>query len=125
MAQVLQNALDISHLVSNVRAQLRKAHVAEIEPPIQMAGATIISKKNMKTNYLFAIDPTSNDILISESAKGSFKINLVERIPSTSDDLLFDAVKLLTNVSKQPDLDVALFKAVEKVCQVIYSKRNK
>ena len=77
----------------------------------------------MKTNYLFAIDAATNDILVSESAKGSFKVTLIERIPSAEDELLFDAVTLLTKISKQTEVDVPLFKAVEKVCQLIYGRR--
>ena len=79
----------------------------------------------MKSNYLFAIDPKTQEILVSESAKGSYKINLIERIPSSSNELLFEAVKLLSKISKQIDVDVTLFKAVENVCQIIYNKKEK
>ncbi len=78
----------------------------------------------MKSSYLFAIDPATNDILVSESAKGSFKVTLVERISSSDDEILFHAVALLAKISKQSEVDVPLFKAMDKVCQMIYSSRK-
>jgi hypothetical protein len=124
MERVLQIDLLPSLPVNNATEPPKRVNVAETEPRIPTVVAIIINKKTtMKTNYLFAIDAASNDILISESAKGSFKVTLIERIPSAEDELLFDAVALLTKISKQTEVDVPLFKAVEKVCQLIYGKR--
>jgi hypothetical protein len=52
----------------------------------------------MKSTYLFAIDAASSEILVSESAKGSFKITEIERIPSAEDEMLFNAVTLLAKI---------------------------
>ena len=124
----MERVLRIDHLpnlpVNNALELQKRVIVAETEPPIPTGVAIIINKiTNMKTNYLFAIDAATNDILVSESAKGSFKVTLIERIPSAEDELLFDAVALLTKISKQTEVDVPLFKAVEKVCQLIYGRR--
>jgi hypothetical protein len=78
----------------------------------------------MKSTYLFAIDAASSEILVSESAKGSFKITEIERIPSSEDEMLFNAVTLLAKISKQTEVDVPLFKAMDKVCQLIYTSRK-
>lgn len=78
----------------------------------------------MKSTFLFAIDAATGEILVSESAKGSFKITEIERIPSSEDEMLFNAVTLLTKISKQSEVDVPLFKAMDKVCQMIYTSRK-
>ena len=76
----------------------------------------------MSTNNLFAIDPKTEEVIVSESPKGSNKINLIERIKRQENELLYNAVIILTTISQAPDLDVPLFKAMDKVCQLIYAK---
>jgi hypothetical protein len=77
---------------------------------------------DMKTTILFALDLKTDEILISESEKGSNKVNLIERIERNKNELLFDAIVTLTRIASSADIDLAIFKAMDKVCQMIYSK---
>jgi hypothetical protein len=76
----------------------------------------------MSSNKLFAIDPKTEEIIVSESPKGSNQINFIERISRQENELLFNAIITLTSISQAPDLDVPIFKAMDKVCQLIYAK---
>lgn len=76
----------------------------------------------MKKIILFAIDIKAEAVLVSESEKGSHKVNLIERIARNKNALIFDAVVTLTSISSSPDFDIAIFKAMDKVCQMIYAK---
>ena len=73
-------------------------------------------------NMLFAIDQNTNEIIVSESPKGSNKINLVERIKREENVILYNAVVTLSSISSASDLDLSLFKAMDKVCLLIYGK---
>ncbi len=73
---------------------------------------------------LFAIDQNTNEIIVSESPKGSNKINLVERIKREENVILYNAVVTLSSISSSSNLDISLFKAMDKVCQLIYVKHN-
>lgn len=73
-------------------------------------------------NLLFAIDQNKQEIIVSESPKGSNKINFIERIRRQENDMLFNAVSTLTSISKASDFDISIFKAMDKVCQMIYNK---
>ncbi len=75
-------------------------------------------------NLLFAIDQNTQEIIVSDSPKGSNKINFIERIKRQENDALFNAVATLTSISKASDFDITIFKAMDKVCQMIYSKHN-
>jgi len=89
-----------------------------------MLSALKFSKKlnDMKTTILFALDLKTDEILISESEKGTNKVNLIERIQRNKNELLFDAIVTLTRIASSADFDLAIFKAMDKVCQMIYSK---
>jgi hypothetical protein len=76
----------------------------------------------MKTTILFALDLKTEEILISETEKGSNKVNLIERIQGKDNELLFDAIVTLTRIASSADIDLAIFKAMDKVCQMIYNK---
>ena len=76
----------------------------------------------MNTTYLFAIDSNTEEVLVSESAKGTNKIDFIERINRKENEILYNAVITLTSVSQNPNLDVAIFKASDKLCQLIYAK---
>ncbi len=78
----------------------------------------------MSTNNLFAIDQKTEEIIVSESPKGTNKINFIERIRRQENELLYNAVTILTNISQAPDLDIPVFKAMDKVCQLIYGKQK-
>jgi hypothetical protein len=84
----------------------------------------IFNFKTMSANNLFAIDQKTEEVIVSESPKGSNQINFIERINRQENELLYNAVTILTSISQAPDLDVPLFKAMDKVCQLIYSKEK-
>jgi len=76
----------------------------------------------MKKNFLFAIDLKTEEVIVSESQKGSNQVQFIERISRHKNELLYKAVLTLTEISHAPDLDVSLFKAMDKVCQMMYAK---
>lgn len=73
---------------------------------------------------LFAIDPNSEEIIVSDSPKGSNKVNFIERIARRDNEMLYHAVMTLTAITKSPDFDPALFKGMDKVCQMMYDKNK-
>jgi hypothetical protein len=75
----------------------------------------------MNKNYLFAIDEQTNEVIISESPKGSMKINFIERVGKKENEILFKAVLTLTLITKEANFNANLFKAMDKVCQLIYT----
>jgi hypothetical protein len=78
----------------------------------------------MSKGVLFAIDVKKEEIIVSESPKGSNKINFIERIARKDQELLYMAVVTLTSITVAPDFDMAIFKAMDKVCQLMYSKHK-
>ncbi len=76
----------------------------------------------MNKNFLFAIDEQTKEVIISESPKGSNKINFIERIDQKENDIFYNAVLTLTAITKDPNFDATLFRAMDKVCQLIYTK---
>lgn len=79
----------------------------------------------MKKTLLFAIDLTTNEVIVSESQKGSKEITFIERIPQRENELLFDAISSMTKLTKSPKFDLALFKSMDKVCQLMYDKHSR
>jgi len=77
----------------------------------------------MKKTVLFATDLNTEETIVSESQKGSNKVNFIERIHRNENQLLFDAVVTLTRITNSPNFDIAIFKAMDKVCQMIYDKQ--
>lgn len=75
----------------------------------------------MKKTILFAIDFNTEETIVSESEKGSNKVNFIERIPRNRNELLYDAVILLTNITKSASFDLKIFKAMDKVCLLTYN----
>jgi hypothetical protein len=69
---------------------------------------------------LFAIDPGTEEVIVSASPKGSKTINFVERVNRKDNELLYQAVTTLTMLSAAPTFDVKIFKAMDKVCQLVY-----
>lgn len=78
----------------------------------------------MTKNLLFAIDTQTEEVIVSASPKGSNKINLIERISRQDHGILYQAVVTLTSLTNDPNFDVAIFKAMDKVCQMIYAKHK-
>lgn len=75
-------------------------------------------------NKLFAIDENTEEVIVSESPKGSKQIHFIERIDRKDHEILYRAVQLLATIAKDPDLDVSIFKALDKVCQSIYMEHS-
>jgi hypothetical protein len=73
---------------------------------------------------LFTLDTNTEEVVVSESSKGSIKINLIERISRKDNEILYNAVLTLTSITNSSDLDVSIFKAMDKVCQMIYKKQE-
>lgn len=66
----------------------------------------------------------SEEIIVSDSLKGSNKINFIERIGHHDNDILYNAVVTLTSITKASNFDITIFKAMDKVCQMIYNKHK-
>jgi hypothetical protein len=82
----------------------------------------LIKQKNM--NMLFAIDAKTEEVIVSNSPKGSNKINFIERIRRQDNTNLYTAIELLTSISIASCFDTSIFKAMDKVCQMIYNKHK-
>ena len=76
----------------------------------------------MNKNTLFAIDINTQEIIVSDSPKGSTKINFIERIRRQENVILYNAVVTLTSITDDSNFDITVFKAMDKVCQMIYNK---
>ncbi len=73
---------------------------------------------------LFAIDPNKEEVIVSDSPKGSNKINFIERIGREKNEMLYNAVLTLTSITNDPNFDISIFKAMDKVCLMIYEKQK-
>jgi len=78
----------------------------------------------MNNNILFAIDLHKEEVIVSGSPKGSNTVNFIERIGRQHNHVLYDAVVTLTSITNASDFDVAIFKAMDKVCQMLYKKHK-
>jgi hypothetical protein len=78
----------------------------------------------MNNNILFAIDLNTKEIIISNSPRGSNKINFIERIKNQDNNILYDAVVTLTSITNAENFDSSIFRAMDKVCQMIYTKHK-
>lgn len=78
----------------------------------------------MNSNFLFAIDIASEEVVVSESPKGTNKINFVERIQRKDNEELYKAVIALSEIAKAADFNVSDFKAMDKACQMAYKKHH-
>lgn len=75
-------------------------------------------------NKLFAIDTNTEEVIVSDSPKGSNKINFIERIGRQDNVILYNAVVTLTSLTKASNFDTTIFKAMDKVCQTMYDKHK-
>ena len=78
----------------------------------------------MNKSLLFAIDIHTQEVIVSGSSKGSNKINFIERIVQSDNVMLYYAVQTLTSITKSSSFDMAIFKSMDKVCQMLYSKHK-
>lgn len=76
----------------------------------------------MKSTILFATDPATEETIISESQKGSNQVQPIGRIHRTQNELLYQAAVMLTAIARSPQFDAALFKAMDKVCVLMYER---
>ena len=76
----------------------------------------------MNKSLLFAIDIQTQEVIVSGSSKGSNKINFIERIVQSDNVMFYNAVQTLTSITKSSNFDMAIFKSMDKVCQMMYSK---
>ena len=54
----------------------------------------------MNTDLLFAIDTNTKEVIVSESPKGTNKVNFIERIGYSDNEILYNAVVTLTIIAK-------------------------
>jgi hypothetical protein len=78
----------------------------------------------MNVSLLFAIDTNTEEVIVSESPKGSNQVNFVERIGKKDNEVLYNSVVALTAITTSADFDTAIFKAMDKVCQMVYNKHK-
>ena len=78
----------------------------------------------MNKSLLFAIDINTQEVIVSGSSKGSNKINFIERIKLIDNDMLYNAVQTLTSITRSSGFDMAIFKSMDKVCQMMYNKHK-
>jgi hypothetical protein len=78
----------------------------------------------MNKNLLFAVEIDTEEVIVSYSSKGSNKINFIERIKRSDNDMFFNAILTLTSITKSSNFDTAIFKSMDKVCQMIYNKHK-
>ena len=78
----------------------------------------------MNKSLLFAIDIDTQEVIVSGSSKGSNKINFIERIVQSDNVMFYNAVQTLTSITKSSNFDMAIFKSMDKVCQMMYSKHK-
>ena len=78
----------------------------------------------MKKTLLFAIDINTEEVIVSDSSKGSNKINFIERIKRSDNNMFYNAVQTLTSITKSANFDAEVFKSMDKVCQMMYKKHK-
>jgi hypothetical protein len=110
-------------LQHNALAPQKKECDARRRQPIQMDDVICINQvKKMNTDLLFAIDTNTKEVIVSESPKGTNKVNFIERIGYSDNEILYNAVVTLTSITKASNFDESVFKSMDKVCQILYSK---
>jgi hypothetical protein len=78
----------------------------------------------MNKSLLFAIDSNTQEVIVSDSSNGSNKINFIERIKQSDNDMLYNAVQTLTSITKSSSFDAKIFKSMDNVCQMMYGKHK-
>ena len=83
-----------------------------------IANDKIESMYNKCTSYIkivnFGLENTSTDE----------KINFIECIKQSDNNMFFNAVVTLTSIAKSSSFDARIFKSMDKVCQMIYHKHK-
>lgn len=73
---------------------------------------------------LFAIDTDTEEVIVSESPKGAKQINFIERVGRKDNEVLYSSVVTLTTITTSANFDTTIFKAMDKVCQMVYNKHK-
>ena len=110
------NALELQIKVQDAK----RGQLIQMEDVIYIKN--LIKQKNM--NMLFAIDAKTEEVIVSNSPKGSNKINFIERIKRQDNTNLYTAIELLTSISNASSFDTSIFSAMDKVCQMMYNKHK-
>jgi len=76
------------------------------------------------SSYLFAIDEKTEEVIVSVSAKGSKKIDFIERVARIQNEELYRSVLALTQLADAAEFDVKEFKAMDKACQGFYVRHK-
>jgi hypothetical protein len=79
----------------------------------------------MNKNLLFAVDTATEEVIVSESPRGSNKVNFIERLSRKDNEALYSVVLTLTAMTKSTTFDAAGFKKMDKECQILYDKYKK
>lgn len=113
------------NLLNNALEPLKEESDVKIEQKIKMDDVITTNKKRvMNMSFLFAIDINTQEVIVSESNKGTNNINFIERINQRDNDMLFNAVITLTSITKSTRFDAKIFKSMDKVCQMMYCKHK-
>ena len=78
----------------------------------------------MNKDLLFAIDTNEKEVIVSLSSKGNNKIEFIERIKQSDNDVFFNAVLTLTSITRSANFDAEVFKSMDNLCQMIYIKHK-
>jgi uncharacterized protein (UPF0335 family) len=78
----------------------------------------------MDKSILLAVDPNTEETIVSSSQKGSNQVDFIERIGRQENEVLYNAVATLTSITRSSNFDVKIFKAMDKVCQMIYNQHK-
>jgi hypothetical protein len=78
----------------------------------------------MNKVFLFALDINTEEVIVSDSSKGTNKIKFIERIKRSDNDTIYNAVQTLTSIAKSSNFDATIFKSMDTVCQMIYNKHK-
>jgi uncharacterized protein (UPF0335 family) len=78
----------------------------------------------MDKSILLAVDPNTEETIVSSSQKGSNQVDFIERIGRQENEVLYNAVATLTSITRSSNFDVKIFKAMDKVCQMIYKQHK-
>ena len=76
------------------------------------------------SSLLFSIDTDTDEVIVSESPKGSNKITFIERLGKDDNEVLYSSVATLTTIARSPEFDPAIFKSMDKICQLVYQKHK-
>ena len=114
------------HPPNNVMEPLKKELDARTKQRMQADVVITTNNKQdfMNSSLLFAIDKDTNEVIVSKSYKGTNKINFIERIKQSDNEMFFNAVVTLTSITKSSSFDERTFKSMDKVCQMMYYKHK-